>query len=390
MGLVTGELSATDERRALAARMCDRRPEIELAIRTRADAIADPAIFDASYLEGLRSAIGSGLDYALIAIESGGWRAPPIPDAVLAQTRAAARNDVELDVILRRCFAGYTLLADFLGQEAEQVPPTELLRDTMQVLGVAFNRLVNAVTDEYRRESRERLRSKEAHRRKLIRHLLAGELVDAARLGYEFSGWHVGVLASGREAEGLIRELATLLGRTLLMVRDGDGPLWAWLGGRTSLNLSTDEYRRAVEWAPSVKVAFGEPGRGLAGWRLTHRQANATWPIAQRDSDSVVRYSDVALWASVMRDDVLMASLRQLYVEPLMAERDGGETLHKTLLAYFAADRNVSSAAAALGVSRRTVANRLQVVEDRVGRPLAAVLTELDVAVRLRELDGLA
>ena len=111
------------------------------------------------------------------------------------------------------------------------------------------------------------------------------------------------------------------LRRATVMVRDGDGPLWAWLGGRTSLDLSTGEYLQTVEWGPSVKVAFGEPGRGLAGWRLTHRQANATWPIAQRGGDTVVRYSDVALWASVMRDDVLMASLRQLYVEPLMAEQ---------------------------------------------------------------------
>lgn len=50
-----------------------------------------------------------------------------------------------------------------------------------------------------------------------------------------------------------------------------------------------------------------------------------------------------------------MASLGQLYLEPLARERDGGQMARETLRAYFGAERNGASAAPVLGVSRQTV-----------------------------------
>ncbi len=47
----------------------------------------------------------------------------------------------------------------------------------------------------------------------------------------------------------------------------------------------------------------------------------------------------------------------------------------------------MSSAAAALGVSRQTVINRLHAVEERLGRPLGACAVEVEAALRLEELD---
>jgi hypothetical protein len=55
-------------------------------------------------------------------------------------------------------------------------------------------------------------------------------------------------------------------------------------------------------------------------------------------------------------------------------------------MVYSASRIVVSSAAAALGVSRRTVANRLQTVEARIGRPLGASMPDLEAALRLEEL----
>jgi DNA-binding PucR family transcriptional regulator len=79
-------------------------------------------------------------------------------------------------------------------------------------------------------------------------------------------------------------------------------------------------------------------------------------------------------------------SLRQLYLEPLAGERDGGEVLRETLRAYFEAERNVSSAAAALGVKRHTVTNRLRAAEEKLGRSLNVCAGELDVALHLEDL----
>lgn len=70
----------------------------------------------------------------------------------------------------------------------------------------------------------------------------------------------------------------------------------------------------------------------------------------------MVRYGDVAVLASTFRDNLLVDSLRTLYIETLRTGRDGGgERLCRTLGAYFAADRNAASAAAALGISRQAV-----------------------------------
>jgi DNA-binding PucR family transcriptional regulator len=97
----------------------------------------------------------------------------------------------------------------------------------------------------------------------------------------------------------------------------------------------------------------------------------------------VVRYADVALLAAVAGDDLIAGSLRQLYLAPLERARDGGKVSRETLRAYFAAERNVSSTAAALGVDRRTVRNRLGAIEDLLGRPLKGAEADLEIALRL-------
>jgi DNA-binding PucR family transcriptional regulator len=101
----------------------------------------------------------------------------------------------------------------------------------------------------------------------------------------------------------------------------------------------------------------------------------------------VVRYADVALLASMLRDELLVTSLRELYLDPLEEERDGGAVARQTLKAYVAAERNVSSAAAALGVSRRTVGNRLRMIERRLNRPLPAMIAAIEAALHLDALD---
>jgi DNA-binding PucR family transcriptional regulator len=130
-------------------------------------------------------------------------------------------------------------------------------------------------------------------------------------------------------------------------------------------------------------VTVGEPGEGLSGWRLSHRQAKAALPIAERRGEAVLHYADVVLLTSILRDDLVATSLHQLYLEPLETTPDGGKAARETLRAYFAAERNISSTAAALGVDRRTVTNRLRAIEELFGRPLKDIAAELETALRL-------
>lgn len=377
-------------RSELVARLQSRREEIEGAGLNRLQAISDPGeTLDLTYIEGLRAAISAALDYGLDAIERSTDRRVPIPAPLLSQARLAARSGVSLDTVLRRCFAGYTLLGDYLMGELED---GELLEDVavkrlLRVQATLFDRLMAALAEEYIREANERHVSTEERRAERVKQILDGELLDTTELAYDFEGHHLAIVAQGDDALEAIREFANALDRLLLAVCPEEGMVWAWLGGRRSLDAEEALCLAASSCPAETHLSLGEPGEGLTGWRLSHRQASAALPIALRGSQSVVRYAEVAMLASILQDDLLATSLQQLYLTPLEVERDGGEIARQTLRAYFTADRNVSSAAAMLGVNRSTVSNRLHAIEERLGSSLSDSKVELEAALRLDELN---
>jgi hypothetical protein len=378
----------------LAARLRERRAEIEAATLARVYAISDPTeVEDPAYVAGLRAAVSAGLDYGLAAIEAPRARGPlpgPVPAELLAQARYAAGLGVSLDTVLRRYFAGYTVLGDFIVAEAEQegeIAAPEL-QQALRGEAALFDRLVAAVAEEYSREAEGPSRGAEQRRAARVRMLLGGELVDTSEFDYDFAAHHVGVLGTGATAEDAIRQLASRLDRRLLIVRPTEEVVWAWMGGRLEIawsDLQTIASSSVWEGAP---LALGEPTTGLTGWRLTHLQAKAARPFALRRG-GIVLYSSVAILASLLQDDLFATFLRDL-LKPFEEDRDGGKTARETLRAYFAAERNVSSAAAALGVSRRTVANRLRAIEERFGCPLGGIGVEMELALRLDQLETAA
>ncbi len=371
---------------ALASRLRERLPEIQAAVATRVYAISDPQeVADPAYLQGLNAALAAAVEHRLAVLEAGERHSPPLPPILLAQARLDARDGVSLDTVLRRYFAGNALFGDFVVAEAERAEvPSSDLRRLLAAQATLGDRLLDAVSAEHTREAQTRPNNAAERRRECVKRLLAGELVDRSELSYDLDARHLALIAKGEGAPEAMRTLAERLDRRLLAVCREEEPIWAcWLGGRQPL--AVEQALRALGEIPldRVFVTVGEPGEGLAGWRLSHRQAKAALPIAERRGQSVVRYADVALLAAVLTDDLAATSLRQLYLEPLERARDGGKTTRKTLRAYFATERNISSTAAVLGVDRRTVTNRLRAVEDLFGRPLKDFATELETAVQL-------
>jgi len=177
--------------------------------------------------------------------------------------------------------------------------------------------------------------------------------------------------------------------RRILLIRRDDGTIWAWLGCRKEVDHQQTYEQICREWPEAMRLAVGEPAKGPAGWRLSHRQARMAFPLTRPRHSPVARYSEVALAASILQDDLLSSSLRQLYLDPLVQDRDDGRCLRETLRAYFAAERNISSTAAALAVGRQTVRKRLQRVESALGRDIRDCSAELEVALLLDELADL-
>jgi hypothetical protein len=370
----------------LGARLRDRLPELQAAVATRVYSISDPLeVTDPGYLQGLNEATAAAIEYRLGVLEEGERQAPEVPTTLLAQARLDARDGVPLDTVLRRYFAGNALFGDFLVEEAERAEVASAdLRPLLAAQATFVDRLIAAVSEEHAREARNRPRSAAERRRQTVKSLLAGELVDYSELGYDLDACHLALIAKGQGAEELMRGVAAALDRRLLAVKREEEPILAcWLGGTRPLAAEEAVAAVADAAAERVFVTVGEPGEGLAGWRFSHQQAKAALPIAERRGEAVLRYAEVAVLASIARDDLLATSLRRLYLEPLEKTRDGGRAARETLRAYFEAERNISSTAAALGVDRRTVRNRLRGIEDLLGRPLTGSLADLEIALRL-------
>lgn len=384
MGGSEGRSAFAERSAALVARLRGRQSEIEARLHDRLATIADPLEApDPGYSDDLQGAVSVALDYALDAIAKGEGGAFPPPSELLEQARRAARNGVDLDVVLRRYLAGFAVVTQSLREEeAMEERLRGLGAEAAPGLAVVLDRLLEAVSREHREEAALCHRSSGWWLRERFRRLLAGEAIDTAGVPYEFDAVHVAVLTvGGPPCEAEIRRLAAELDCQALVVEAPESTTWCWFGRRGALEPG-ELAGSLVRLGDTRAVGMGEPGDGLHGWRLSHRQAVAVMPIAVRARPRVCRYGDFSLVASALQDRLLIDSLTRLYLEPLTRAKGAGGSLRGTLRAYFAADRNVSSAAAALGISRKTIANHLRLVESALERPIGQVAAELDLALR--------
>jgi DNA-binding PucR family transcriptional regulator len=388
-------LSLEKVRRGVVARLRSRRTEIEEAILARIrDVASDPAgIGDVQYEEGQRSAVAAVLDYALTGIEQGDDGARLIPSVAVAQVHRAARSGVGVDTVVRRYTAAHAELGDFVIQEADRgglLGHGAALRSVQRMQASLLDRLIVTVNEEHAREVERLRRSPEQRRAERVRRLLAGEPVDSAELGYELDACHVGLIATGLGAGQAVCGVVSGLSCQPLSVRQDERSVWAWLGGRREAVVRAIESLSSARWPAGVSLALGEPGEGLPGWRATHRQAQDALLVSLRQPQTLTRYSDVALLAFLLRDEARAREFVEMYLSPLDHQRCSGKTLRETLRAYFAVRQQTASTAAKLGVSRQAVESRLRTIEGALGRPLRDCLTELNIALRLEELDCLS
>jgi PucR C-terminal helix-turn-helix domain len=380
--------SLADLRVVVAERLLGRQEEIEEAVVHRALSVAPPTGREApGYVDALRAAIPAAVECAFGAIELGEERIGPTPEAIHTQAAASARSKVGLEVVLRRYAAGYSTLSDFLHQEVRALagaphPGYVVLQRDLTAL---FDRLVVEVSEAYRREEASDVPSQRQRRLERIRRLLAGELVDPAGLDYPLGGTHLAIIISGEDAEATAARLAEELDRRLLLGESSAKGSAVWLGGARGFETEEVETATSGPFGEGLRLSFGEPGEGLAGWRRSRRQAEAAHLVVGRGVGPVVRYREVALEAAALRDPDLAHFLTEAYVAPFEDDRS---SLVPTLRSFLELDRNVSSAAAALGVTRQTVTSRLRAAEERLGRPLEQCAAQLETALRLAELDG--
>jgi hypothetical protein len=393
-----GGRSLKEVRVDVAERLRARRSEIEATIfaRIRDDAFGHIGDDEGEYVAGLRAAVSAAVELAVEAIERGEGTVGAIPAAATEQARRAARFGVSLDTVLRRYIAGHALMADFIMEEADSSGfsgDEGVLRQELRTTQTPLlENLTASIVEEYNRELERVGRLPEQRRAELISRLLDGKQpdgLDSREVDYDFDGWHIGLIVTGERATVFIRAVKAALGCERLAIPGGGQTMWVWFGRRRKPG-AADLKRLSIDRPEGVSVAMGEPRQGIEGWRLTHREAEAALPVALRRAPGLTRCSDVLLEAAILKDEALAGSLVETFLLPLDGLGYRGQTARDTLRAYFETKRNVSSTANRLGVVRNTVENRLREIEERLGRPLHTCSAQLEVALRLEDLDALA
>jgi len=138
-------------------------------------------------------------------------------------------------------------------------------------------------------------------------------------------------------------------------------------------------------WPAGVTAALGEAAEGFDGWRLTHSQAQDAHLVSLRRPQCLTRYADVALIVPWLRDPARARWLIETYLTPL-DRFSSGDALRDTLRTYFLVGRNASEAARRLSISRRTMRNRMVMIDNALGALLDTCQGELDLTLRLHDL----
>lgn len=376
--------------KAIAERLRERQPEIaqQLLLAIPAGSRDPLSGQDAEYAVGQREAITAALDCALGALAHDPGRESSAP-AIVAQARRSARHAVSLETVIGLYVAGRELLGDLVAGEAEHHSAEEA-RQAQTVLGELLQRLVPVVARAHRTETERLHRSPQQRRAGLLRKLLNGEHVDATRVGYDFSGWHTGLIATGPSADTAASRLAKGLGQMdALSIEHDDIAAWGWLSGPRPLPAKEIEQYVLASGLPGVALTLGDPGSGVAGWRMTHRQAQEAHRVALLVPQPVTTYSDVGLLAPWAADRAAAAAFVQTHLGPLAELKGGGTEARAVLREVFKARLQIAPAASALKVHRGTLRDRLSRIERHLGFPVASRQAELEVALRLEALHGL-
>ena len=258
----------------------------------------------------------------------------------------------------------------------------ELLRHGSQYFFQYADLVSRYMAEGYQRGVERAAASGEHHRFQAIKSLLEGDPLAHSHVDIDLNQHHLGLVAWGEGADAAVRKLASDLGRLVLLTQRLHDNWWGWISGTRPLDVHEERRLRGFEAGPGVRIAFGLEGYGEPGFRATNHQAlRAQW-VAPAGS-AVIYYEDVAVeaLATEVQNDARAFVRREL--RGIVDLSTASERLRETLDAYLAAELNAASAAAALGVHHQTVANRLRVIEERLGHPVGPRHLELAMALRL-------
>jgi hypothetical protein len=196
----------------------------------------------------------------------------------------------------------------------------------------------------------------------------------------------VGILSRAVDAESSLTHPAGTLAAAGWLSRQT-----AWGGGELGAEAAVGA---VLALPPGVRVAVGEPGFGLAGFRGSHIEAahaRRVASLAGQHAGTLTPYRDVAVAALASADAEHAASFVHRVLGPLAADDEATYRIALTLSVYLQENRSRARAAQRLIVHPNTVTYRVQQAESILGRGIGTDTLDLAVALMLLPaLPGLA
>ncbi|KQW53226.1 hypothetical protein ASC77_02730 [Nocardioides sp. Root1257] len=385
---LTGEMEGLADH--LVTRMLHEIPELD----------GDPALAAL-----LRVSVEDNIRIAMQRFSAGERQPQEPPASALEYARRLAQRGVPVSALLRAYRLGQAecqqLMIEAFARDTDD--PAAIVAATVEFSAATFayiDGISEHVVQAHQDERRRWLQSRSAALAAQVTTVLAGDALEVGQaerlLGYELGQRHLGLVGwsdpgpgaldrLGREVRRVAGDLGCL--RDPLVVPADATTVWAWLpvprGG---------DARAVTAASPDVRLAVGEPGTGLDGFRATHRQALAARAVAlgadERASTPVTTYADAGLVALLRTDVGDLAAWVHGVLGGLATDDDQHARLRDTVRVLLAHQGSHTAAAAELSLHRNTVLYRQRRAEEARGRPLDDGRLDVEVALLACHLLG--
>lgn len=325
-------------------------------------------------------------------------------------TAAIARSGVQRGIPLNDFFRSVRLAHEkswhwAFSQICTSAPASEQSAaiELMTEFFFAYTDLVLLEAEHHYEIEREAwLRGTAAARAAAVEDILAGAEVDphsaSKRMRYDINRHHLGAtlwLDPARDEiepqpalnEALSRLAVATSAHSALVHPAGSKATAAWLSRGQAFDPEELDIAHLSRALPDgVRLAEGEPGWGIGGFRRTHIEAGYAHRVASllgERASAVTCYRDVAVAALASADGEHAVAFVKRILGPLAADDDATYRVAATLAVYLDENRSPARAAQRLTVHPNTVSYRVHQAEQLLGRPIDTNTLDLSVALAL-------
>jgi DNA-binding PucR family transcriptional regulator len=331
-----------------------------------------------------------------------------VPPAAARYARRFAEHDMSLEALLRAYRLGVPMMLEWFIDviEARDLPTGEALAVTRRVSASTsgyIDQVIEQLIEIYEQERQRWAQRSDGVRAARVQTVLTTDGLDtfAAEdlLGVSLRGRLTAAVCWTTEAadESSPRVLGRLLtevtGRAPLIVRPDSATVWAWLQHPATPTVDVAALTERMAAHPRLRIALGEPGIGVAGFRDSHAEAVRARQVAElgeHPDRQVHQHAPVALAGLLAgRRDVVRVWVRRTLGE-LAADDESMLRLRETLRTFFATNGSYNDAAARMHVHKNTVLYRVRKAEEILGRPVTEQRLAIEVALEVCDRLALA